>query len=95
VVDERVDFGPVRDVMVLSALFGLRTFKPRLADEDTRYRSLLDDELSRRALELLPSELTLAQIASRLGYTTTGAFERAFRRWTGLTPAAYRRAHGW
>jgi AraC-like DNA-binding protein len=38
------------------------------------------------------SQLTLLEITERLGYSTLPNFSRAFRRWTGETPAAYRRA---
>jgi hypothetical protein len=37
-------------------------------------------------------ELSLTEITERLGYSTLPNFARAFRRWTGQTPAAYRRA---
>ena len=30
-------------------------------------------------------------MAERLGYSTVSNLVRAFRRWTGMTPAAYRR----
>jgi len=33
-------------------------------------------------------------VAERLGYSNVPNFTRAFRRWTGKTPAAYRRANG-
>jgi AraC-like DNA-binding protein len=35
--------------------------------------------------------LPLAEIAGRLGYTELPNFTRAFRKWTGTTPAAYRK----
>jgi AraC-like DNA-binding protein len=36
-------------------------------------------------------QLTLDDIAERLGYFDVASFTRAFRRWTGSTPAALRR----
>ena len=44
-----------------------------------------------RALTLLRSSLSLGTVASRLGYSDLANFTRAFRRWTGTTPGAYRR----
>ncbi|MBP6902881.1 MAG: AraC family transcriptional regulator [Burkholderiaceae bacterium] len=38
-------------------------------------------------------ELTLADIALRLGYSEASAFHRAFKEWTGLAPGAYRQLH--
>jgi AraC-like DNA-binding protein len=36
--------------------------------------------------------LSLAEIAWLLGFSDQSAFHRAFKRWTGLTPASARRA---
>lgn len=36
-------------------------------------------------------DLSIASIAYRVGFSTPGSFTRAFRRWTGVTPEAYRR----
>ena len=36
--------------------------------------------------------LTLAEISCRLGYCDAAAFSRAFKRWTGEAPSAYRKA---
>lgn len=70
-----------------------RTLKRRLADEGTTYTELLDELRSKRAMELIANpELTLDEIASRLGYSDVANFSRAFRRWTGSAPGSYRRA---
>jgi AraC-like DNA-binding protein len=69
-----------------------RTLKRRLAAEETSYRELLDVERREQALSLLAAtELSLSQIASKLGYAHLANFERAFRRWTSQTPTEYRR----
>ena len=39
-------------------------------------------------------ELALTEIALLLGYSELSAFSRAFRAWTGCSPAAYRRGVG-
>jgi len=36
-------------------------------------------------------ELSLEEIAERLGYSDVANFSRAFRRWTNVAPGAYRR----
>jgi AraC-like DNA-binding protein len=69
-----------------------RTLKRRLDAQGVSFSALLDRERRDLALLLLrsPNE-TLAKISERLGYSTVPNFVRAFRRWTGKTPAAFRR----
>jgi AraC-like DNA-binding protein len=70
-----------------------RTLKRRLAAQGVSYSELLERERCQRArLLLCSSQLSLLEITERLGYSTLPNFARAFRRWTGETPAAYRRA---
>jgi AraC-like DNA-binding protein len=70
-----------------------RTLRRHLEAQGTSLSALVDQERRDRALLLLRSpELSLAEIAERLGYRSLQSFERAFRRWTGTTPAAYRRS---
>jgi AraC-like DNA-binding protein len=70
-----------------------RTLKRRLAELDTSYSRILDEERRGRALALLETtRLGIEDIAERLGYADVASFGRAFRRWTGKTPARVRRA---
>jgi AraC-like DNA-binding protein len=70
-----------------------RTLKRRLAAQGVSFSELLDHERCQLARTLVTgSSLTLLEIAERLGYSSVPNFARAFRRWTGQTPAAYRRA---
>jgi AraC-like DNA-binding protein len=69
-----------------------RTLKRRLAMEGTTFSELLDELRRVRALELVREpELSLEEIADRLGYSDVANFSRAFRRWTNVAPGAYRR----
>ncbi|MGP3925117.1 AraC family transcriptional regulator [Streptomyces sp. 8N616] len=69
----------------------IRTLHRRLAEEGTSYRRLVDGARHARAVEMLTTiGLGVEQIAVRLGYADAAAFIRAFRRWTGATPGAYR-----
>jgi AraC-like DNA-binding protein len=69
-----------------------RTMKRRLASHDLTYSVVLEQQRRERAFLLLRSRsLSLEAIAERLGYSDVANFRRAFRRWTGSSPAAYRR----
>jgi AraC-like DNA-binding protein len=69
-----------------------RTLKRKLAAQGTSVSTLVAEERRDRALVLLrSSELSIEDIAGRLGYWSVQNFTRAFRLWTGRTPAAYRR----
>jgi AraC-like DNA-binding protein len=70
-----------------------RTLKRKLAREGATFSELLERVRTERAKVLLRSaELTLEEVADRLGYSSFPNFARAFRRWTGETPASHRRA---
>jgi AraC-like DNA-binding protein len=72
-----------------------RTLKRKLAACGTTYSDLLDELRQNRAVQLLGSDqLSIEAIADRLGYSDAANFGRAFRRWTGTTPGAYRSADG-
>jgi len=77
----------VADRLHLSA-GGLRS---RLRQHGVTYSELLDGvrkEHARRALR--DTQLGIAELAHRLGFAHPPAFHRAFRRWFGVTPNAYR-----
>ncbi len=72
-----------------------RTLKRRLALQGVAFSTLLEEEQRDRALVLLRSpELSVDEVAERVGYSDAANFTRAFRRWTGTTPAAYRKSPG-
>lgn len=69
-----------------------RTLGRRLEDEGTTFKSLLDDLRRRLALRYMTHhDISLSEVAFLLGFSQSTAFHRAFKRWTGKTPLAYRR----
>jgi AraC-like DNA-binding protein len=71
-----------------------RTLKRRLSAHGTSFRQLTDELRRDRALVLLENpELTVERIAELLGYSDASNFQRAFRRWLGVSPAAFRESH--
>ena len=69
-----------------------RTLRRRLKREGTCFRALLD-EVRRMLAEqwLQMGVLTMEEISDRLGFSELSNFNHAFRRWTGQTPARFRR----
>lgn len=71
-----------------------RTLKRRLAEQSTSYQRLLDELRRDRALKLLEVKShTIEEIAVRLGYSDAANFNRAFRRWLGVSPSRWRAQH--
>lgn len=69
-----------------------RTLRRQLLREDTHFQAVIDGVRRMLAEQWLATDmLALDAIALRLGYTDTSNFIHAFRRWTGATPAKYRR----
>jgi AraC-like DNA-binding protein len=69
-----------------------RTLQRRLLDHGFDYLRLVDEIRHGEALSLINApEVPLAEIGYRLGYSDAKAFRRAFRRWTGVSPAEMRR----
>lgn len=69
------------------------TLRRKLAEEGTRFRDLLND--TRRDLAeayIRDTELAFGEIAYLLGFASAEAFQRAFKRWTSLTPGEFRRS---
>lgn len=68
-----------------------RTLKRRLQREGWTFLQLLDEARRRDSLRLLADRvLGVAEVAQRLGYESPASFTRAFRKWTGQTPSAWR-----
>jgi AraC-like DNA-binding protein len=72
-----------------------RSLHRKLRDERHSYQAIVDG-VRRHLAErhLAERRLPITEIAFLLGFTEASSFHRAFRRWTGRTPAAYRDALG-
>jgi AraC-like DNA-binding protein len=69
-----------------------RTLERRLNERGVSFTALAADTRRRFAINYLQDpDNTLTEIAFLLGYSELSAFHRAFKRWTGRTPMAYRR----
>ncbi len=68
-----------------------RTLQRRLKDHGTTYKVLLEElrrELATRYLR--DQRMEISEVAFLLGFSEPSAFHRAFKRWTGVTPQAFR-----
>lgn len=71
------------------------TLRRRLQQDGTSFQQLKDHVRRDAAIAgLAESGEPIAELAARLGFSEDTAFHRAFRRWTGTTPGAYRIASG-
>ena len=77
----------------VAALFSMhsRTLSRRLHASGTSFQELVDEGRFEIARQLLANTaLDVRQIAASLDYADASAFTRAFRRWSGTTPAVWR-----
>ncbi len=62
----------------------------KLADEGTSFKLLRDTLLQELAEQALAAGARTGEIAEDLGFSDESAFAKAFKRWTGSTPARFR-----
>ena len=89
---ERLVTGKFSEEQVAEQLnLSLRSMQRRLRDEQTSYQQLLDETRLDLALQYINrTSLTVAQIAPLLGFSDSSNFNRAFKRWLGISPSKYR-----
>ena len=72
---------------------GQRTLQRRLSERGRTYQALVDEARRQLAQQLVTeSRYSLSEIAFLTGFSEQSAFTRAFKRWSGQTPGAYRSA---
>jgi AraC-like DNA-binding protein len=70
------------------------TLRRRLEDEGQSFRAIKDQLRSDLAIDLLcHSEKNMLDISLALGFSDASAFHRAFKKWRGAGPGAYRQQH--
>ena len=82
---------PVIDEMAQLLRVSSRTLQRQLSEEGLSYSGLVERCRYRTACESLKhTRDPVRDIAALLGYRDVSSFSRAFLRWTGQTPSAYR-----
>ena len=79
------------DVIARRLALSSRTLQRRLRLERTSYRDVVDEARREIAVDVLARGSDATDVAFLLGFSELSAFSRAFRRWTGATPAAWGR----
>jgi AraC-like DNA-binding protein len=82
---------PSGDEVAARLSISQQTLRRRLAEAGTSLREIRDQVLRDAAImSLVDGDESIADLAARLGFSEPSAFTRAFRRWTGNPPSAYR-----
>ncbi len=91
-IDRHLEVGPPT-LEEAAAQFAMspRSLQRQLRSEGTTLSGLVDDARRTRATALIDAGVPVAEVTYLLGYADQAVFHRAFKRWTGLTPATYRR----
>jgi AraC-like DNA-binding protein len=72
-----------------------RTLRRHLQARNLGFQQILDEVRTELAKEYLSdTSLTIDRIATRVGFTETATFRRAFKKWTGCGAAEYRKKSG-
>jgi AraC-like DNA-binding protein len=80
----------VADLLAMSE----RTLRRRLQAQGTDYQQQIDQVRQQLAKQLISNkQVTVQQAAAVLGYSEPASFRRAFYRWMGVSPQAFRLAN--
>jgi len=72
--------------------FSERTLRRKLKSEGTSFQAITDQTKYEKAQQYLKQgKDSIEDIAIKLGYKEAASFIRAFQRWSGMTPAKFRR----
>jgi AraC-like DNA-binding protein len=84
---------PDQDALAREFAIAPATLRRRLKAEGETYQTIKDQLRRDLAIAYLSStDLSIRDIALALGFEETSTFHRAFRKWSNLSPGAYRRA---
>jgi AraC-like DNA-binding protein len=85
------DAPSIEDIAKLMGMAGW-TLRRRLRDEGWKFQNILDQTRKSLAISYVKdSAHNFTEIAFLLGFSSPTAFQRAFKRWTEISPGEYRR----
>lgn len=92
-MDELPDREPTIVTIAVKRHMSPRTLQRRLKSEGTTFAAVLSELRRDLALRYLQDpRIAIGEVGFLLGYRDVTAFHRAFKRWTGSTPASYQRS---
>jgi AraC-like DNA-binding protein len=80
---------PTSDELAGRLSISAQHLRRRLREEGTSVGAIREELLRDLAITGLARGDSVDSVSSRLGFSEASAFRRAFKRWTGATPAAY------
>ena len=91
---DQMPSGNVTDQAIAELLhMGVRALQRKLKKEGTTFKTLLDATRRELAFQYIQdNRLNLNEISFLLGFAEVSSFSRAFKRWTGEPPSAFRHA---
>ena len=91
IIERLHDGTPNQETIADSLHVSLRSLQRMLNKEETNYKTLLESTRQELALHYIRETYrSLGEITYLLGFSEPSNFTRAFKRWTGKTPAEYR-----
>ncbi|NQX89225.1 MAG: AraC family transcriptional regulator [Halioglobus sp.] len=91
IIDDLPSGTPGEEDIASRVFLSSRTLQRRLAEENTSFRAVLLEVRRELAQKYLADkDIPLAEISYMLGFSDTSSFSRAFKKWTGEPPAAFR-----
>ncbi len=91
IIERLTDGTPSQGNIAESLHVSLRSLQRKLNTEDTNFKSLLEGTRHDLALQYIREQhRTISEVTYLLGFSEPSNFSRAFRRWTGMSPAEFR-----
>jgi len=78
-----------QDLVAQKLSISVATLRRRLDEEQTSFRNLVNQHRMEEATKLLDKGHSVSHVSDLLNYSDVRAFNRAFKRWKGETPAQY------
>jgi AraC-like DNA-binding protein len=91
IIHQLPDGIPRQEVIADTLHVSLRSLQRKLKEEDTSFKDLLEETRQQLAVQYLrDTRRSIGEITYLLGFSEPSNFTRAFKRWTGKSPAQYR-----